>query len=199
MSASELASIALTLVGIVAFAATQPSGREISLSAGTSVTPGTSSTAPVQIRIVLDQTVVTAGTLIHGEALVTNTTGQTVTVHGCPKDQWLFVGLSNAQISFAAGQSAVGCSPSAFAARLPPGVTRFPITVRTTYDGCTPPWSTGKATPDAPACIPTGTPPRSAAPQLPAGEYLTKAFVTGLPAGSQDPPPIQVTLLPAHA
>jgi hypothetical protein len=138
----------------------------------------------VQSRIVLDRTRVFAGTPIHGEALLTNTTRKTITVQACSAGGWFRVGLINARVSFEPADPLIACRPSV---RLRPGVNRVPITVSTSYLICT--QKTNQPAPDLPACIPTGMPP------LPAGEYSTKTIATGLPAGSQAPRTIHVTLV----
>ncbi len=56
--------------------------------------------APLQVRLVLDRTTVVAGTIIHGVALLTNTTDHTITVKACAADGWFEVGLSNGRITF---------------------------------------------------------------------------------------------------
>lgn len=141
--------------------------------------------APVTVRLVLDRTRVVAGTPIHGEALLTNTTSQSITVKTCAADGWLLVGLTNGQVEFNPATRVPACSSTL---RLSPGVSRFPITVSTSYQACT--QSKTQAIATLPACTPTGSPP------LPSGAYVTRIIVVGLPASTQLPPAISVRLLP---
>ncbi|MGD0983260.1 MAG: hypothetical protein ABSA65_05490 [Acidimicrobiales bacterium] len=152
-----------------------------------SLRPSSSSSrpSPVEIRLVLSTAQVIAGTPIRGEALLTNTTGRTITVNTCAVDGWLFVGLTNNQVSYDAFRFLVACHPTI---HLRPGVNRFAVSISTTFQGCT--QTRSEATPQLPACIPPETPP-----PLPVGEYTTKVVTFGLPHGTQLPSPIRVTLL----
>jgi hypothetical protein len=149
-----------------------------------STSTSTPTLAPVEIQLVLDRTQVTAGTPIRGEALLTNTTGRTITVQTCAADGWLSVGLTNQEVSYKPLSPLIACSPTV---RLLPGLNRFPITISSVFQGCT--QTSSQATPQLPACTSRGAPP------LPAGQYLTKIVTTGLPAGTRLPSAIKVTLL----
>ena len=89
-----------------------------------------SSAAPVEIQLVLDRTEVTAGTPLRGEALLTNTTGRTITVETCAADGWLSVGLTNHEVSSIPLSPAIACAPTV---RLSPGLNRFPITISSDF------------------------------------------------------------------
>ena len=141
--------------------------------------------APVEIRLVLSTTHVAAGTPIRGEALLTNTTGRTITVNACAADGWLYVGLTNSQVSYDPLSLMMACRPTV---HLRSGVNRFAIAISTKFQTCT--QRSSEATPQLPACIPPKT-----MPPLPVGEYVTKVITSGLPHGTQLPPAIRVTLL----
>ena len=147
-------------------------------------TPSQSGTvgASVNITIELDRTQVTAGTPIHGQAFVTNTTGKPIALDACAADGWLFVGLTNAHVAFEPAVTVPTCP----ADRLLPGLNRFPITVSTSYQSCT--QSSAQASVQRPACNHSGP------PALPPGRYVTKVITLGLPGTTQLPPPIRVTL-----
>jgi hypothetical protein len=143
------------------------------------------SPSPVEIRLVLSATQVVAGTPIRAEALLTNTTGRTITVNTCAADGWLFVGLTNNRVRYDALRLMMACRPTV---HLRPGVNRFAVSISTRFQGCTETLS--EATPQLPACIPPET-----MPPLPVGKYTTKVVTFGLPHGTQLPSPITVTLL----
>jgi hypothetical protein len=164
-------AVCVVLAGVIGLVATRHS-----------TTSSTRTSAPVEIRLVLNQTRVTAGTPIHAEAVVTNTTGKTIIVETCAINGWLGAGLTNDRVSWLPAYSAVGCRPTV---RLSPGLNRFPISIGTVYEMCT---SSSHTSPQDPACVRGGTPP------LPPGLYVTKMAVAGLPAGTQLPPGIRVTL-----
>ena len=138
----------------------------------------------VTIEITLAHTRVTAGTTINGEAVLTNTTSGTIIVQSCAADGWFEVGLVSHQITFDPANPLVACPPSI---RLLPGANRFPLSVATTYQGCTEPG--GSPATDSPPCATRGP------PALPAGSYTTKIVACGLPAGTSTPRPVSVTLV----
>jgi hypothetical protein len=168
------AAVAVVFVGVIGLVVTRHS-----------TTSSTRAPAPVEIRLVLDRTRVTAGTPIRGEALLTNTTGKAITVETCAINGWLGAGLTNDKISWLPAYSAVGCRPTV---QLSPGLNRFPIIIGTVFEMCT---SNSHTSPQDPACVRGGTPP------LPPGLYVTKMATVGLPAGTQLPPGIKVTLTAA--
>lgn len=175
------------LGGSIALAAIRRSGGPTRTSTRSSTSTPAGSQASLQIRLVLDRTTVVAGTTIHGVALLTNTTDHTITVKACAADGWFEVGLSNQRITFGGFPSpAVACAPSV---KLVRGVNRVPFEVLTTYLGCT--HVKALATSQHPVCEPAGIPP------LPPGSYVTKVVTTGLPARSQVPAAVHVTLLPS--
>jgi hypothetical protein len=145
---------------------------------------GSGSAAPVEVSLSLDHTTVVAGTPIHGEALLDNTTGKTVTVRSCPAGLFITVGLTRTGYAPLTG----GCQVT----RLAPGVNRYPVTLATVATTCT--RSAGQATRTMPRCTSTDRPP-----PLAAGVYRTFTYVNGLPKGSRQGPPLRVTLLPSSA
>ncbi len=178
------AAVCAILAGVGALVATGRTGS--THVSGSSTTSSPTAQAPVEIGLVLDRTGVNAGTPIDGEALLTNTTGRTMTVNTCARDGWLFVGLTNNQVAYFPNRFYIGCLPTI---QLKPGLNRFPISILTDFQGCVE--SRSEATPQVPACLPAnGVPP------LPAGSYVVKTVVVGLPAGTRLPPAISVTLLP---
>jgi len=152
-----------------------------------SLRPSSSSSrpSPVEIRLVLSTTQLVPGTPIRGEALLTNTTGRTITVNTCAADGWLFVRLTNNRVNYEPLRLMMACSPTV---HLRPGVNRFSVSISTRFQGCTE--TRSEATPQLPACIPPET-----MPPLPAGKYSIRVVTFGLPPGTQLPSPIRVTLL----
>lgn len=143
--------------------------------------------APVEMRLVLDRTRVSAGTPIRGEPLLANTTGRVITVKACARDGWLSVGLTDSEVSYNPLNPLIVCPPTI---RLSPGLNRFPISISTNFQACT--QTSSQATEQLPACTSHGM------PSLPPGRYTTEIVTSGLPAGTQLPPAIEVTLLPAR-
>lgn len=177
---------AVAAAATIAIVAASSSNRHLTVSVTPSTASSTKPQAAVQVRIVLDQTRVRAGDPIHGEALLINRTGRTLTVP-CSGFGWISVGLTNAQVAFQEISPADGC---ALGTKVPTGVNRFAITVSTDYQLCT---RGSLPTRVLPSCT---SDPAAPIPPLPAGTYVTKAFVVGLPPGAAAPSPIQVTLLP---
>lgn len=136
----------------------------------------------VQIRISLDATRVVAGQELHGEAVVTNTGSTPILLNACSTQDWLMVGLANAQVRYDPVVPDGMCSPPT---RLPPGPSRFPITVRTTYQSCAGP--EGEPSAQVPACV------GDRMPVLPSGTYQTEVDTQGLPSVTP-PAPITVTV-----
>ena len=134
---------------------------------------GGSPSHPVQVRVVLAQHRAVAGHPIKGSVILTNTTARPITVDTCAENGWLAVGLSGSVNSFPFTHTLVGCAPTV---RLDPGDNRFPVTVITTYAGCTQPQPAGGASPTLamPTCTVAGSPP------LPPGIYSTKVDLVGL-------------------
>jgi len=140
-------------------------------------TAGAATKSPIGIVVKLDRTRIDAGPVIHGVALVTNSSSHSVLIEACRADGWLWVGLGNSRVSFVASSPAVACAPSI---RLEPGVDRFPVAVQTTYQEC------GKTTP--PIC------PASGMPVLPKGDYRVVVVTAGLPKGTRTSALQHVTL-----
>jgi hypothetical protein len=144
----------------------------------------TATRRPLNLRITLDHTTVKAGTSIKGEATFTNTTSEAITVETCAADGWLDVGLTGHGIVFAPADIQIACLPTV---QIPPGTTNYPVTVSTSYAGCTPPGvSISRQT--IPDCLPSEPPP------LPVGTYRTEVVTTGLPTDISGPNVINVTL-----
>lgn len=147
-------------------------------------TPRTiTASAPLTLRIMLRHTRVAAGMVIKGAAMFTNRTGAPITVETCAADGWLEVGLVNKHISYTPANVAIACPPTV---QLVPGVTRVPITVVTTFQGCTQSPSAATA-PEAPSCA-GGPPP------LPVGTYHTEVVTSGLPPDIPTANVVSVTL-----
>lgn len=128
----------------------------------------------VSDKLVLASTVARAGTTIHGNLVVTNTSGSAIDLrdrHGCTPGY--AVGLTNAGLpaANAPGFSAV-CGTAALT--LPPGTTRFPIEVITTYFGCTNGPTPSGGSHGLPQCINGGPPP------LPSGRYVAVLYGSSL-------------------
>ncbi len=77
--------------------------------------------------------------------MFTNRTAEPIMVHNCPIDGWLQVGLVGRTFHFHPAYSLVGCGPGA-GIRMNPGVSRYPITVSTSYQSCEPPGSPTRTT-----------------------------------------------------
>ena len=146
--------------------------------------PSTSgiATSPISIRINLKRNRVRAGTLIKGQAIITNRSNMPVTVQQCAADGWLLVGLANERIQFDPAVSLVACAPSI---KLLPGKNRFPIKVMTTYQECLQPG--GQSLIYVPPCV-NG----NQLPSLPSGTYQTKVVTYGLPTGTPAPASVMV-------
>ncbi len=138
---------------------------------------------PVEVSIRLDRTVVAAGTPIHGKALLDNTTTRTITVHACPAQLFISVGLGKTTKFFGYAPLTGMCRTT----HLAPGVNRFPIRVSTMATSCVK--SVNQATPMTPVCTPSG-----AQPALSAGSYRALSHVSALPTGSRQAAPVRVTL-----
>lgn len=172
------------------------SGRSVTTVAATVV--GASSTseavdrnAPIAVRLVLDQTVVEAGSTIRGFVEMANPTGLAVTVRICDLDTWPAIFLASAALRYELPMSAVPCNGSA---RLPPGVTRRPVMVATTtYPSCTYPDIGFPATLARPFCVGTTDPP-SRLPPLPPGTYTTTIVMPTMSQQVELPAPSEVTV-----
>jgi hypothetical protein len=122
------------------------------------------------VTLHLDQTTVLAGTPIHGVATVTNRTAAEIAMPGGICNGWLFVGLMNRAVKFQPATGGVGCAPF----EVPVGVSKYPITIGTTYQSCEPPPLEPGAS--GPACLEDGF-GASLMPGLPAGSYQTVVVV----------------------
>jgi hypothetical protein len=147
--------------------------------------PGTAK--PIGVRLELDRTSSAAGTPIQGTVVFTNKTSRSIMVHTCPIDGWLQVGLLGGTFHYRPSYSLVGCPPGA-GIRMNPGVSRFPITVSTSYQSCQPPGSTTSAASSA-GCV-------EPAPLRP-GTYRTKVFIASFRPAFSAAAPVAVQVLPA--
>jgi hypothetical protein len=136
------------------------------------------------IRVTLDRTHAPAdGTPIQGSAVIENNTGQVIDAPSGLCVGWLAVGLSNAHIHFKYATPAVICAPF----EIPPGVSRYPVTVSTEYSSCS--TNGDSADPEVPPCL---GPDHNQSPPLPPGTYAAKVF--GPPSTIELPLPTTVTL-----
>lgn len=140
-------------------------------------------TPPLALRITLEHTRVAAGLPIKGTAIFTNRSGASILVATCAADGWVNVGIANHDIPYNPVSIAIACPPSV---QLAPGVTRTPITIVTTYQGCS---SSGPGSAELPRCD-----PGAELPSLPAGTYHTVVVTDGVPAGMPSPNMVTVTL-----
>jgi len=129
--------------------------------------------SPVSIRVHLNVTTVRGGRPIHGTAILTNASPKTILVEACAYDGWLFVGLTNKNVTFDPAVAAVACNATI---KLKPGTNRFPIAVSTDYGVC---YENG------------GTP---ACGRLPSGTYHVAVVTQGLPKGTSFESHLRVTL-----
>jgi hypothetical protein len=148
-------------------------------------------TPPTSPRIIarlhLDEVTVRSGVPIEGELVLTNTTGTAININQCPLDDWFLPGLkstSNPLVQSYPASSGVGCNMKI---RIAAGVTRYPMTISTTYAACSSGGQTGTIV--TPACTSAGD-----EPPLPAGRY--EADITSLipVSDGRAPPPVEVTL-----
>jgi len=146
----------------------------------------TATRSPLALRIRLDHTTVKAGTSIKGEVTLANTTTGDIAVETCAADGWLDVGLTGHGVTFAPVHIQIACPPNV---QLPPGTTRAPVTVLTSYNGCAPPGDP-TSDPAAPRCVANVPPP------LPVGRYRVDVVTTGLPPDLSGPNALTVTLTP---
>ena len=156
---------------------------------------GASGTPPIRVHVTLDARHVIAGDPIEGTVELTNTTHKDIIVKTCAANGWLAVGLSGQVDSLPFGSFLVGCRSTI---RLTPGANRFPVTVITTYTGCTQPQPTGTPATLMPVCVIADG--HLSQPPLPAGRYSTKLHVVGLGGLTRIPNRVVVTLAaPAKA
>jgi hypothetical protein len=153
---------------------------------GSSISPS-SVRAPVVVALTLHEHRMPSGSPITGMVTLTNTTTKTITVHACADDGWLDVGLSSPTLRYEPVDALVACPPKI---HLVPGANRFPVTLSTTYQDCTPRPNRMSARQHEPRCGQAGM------TTLPVGRYATRVVVTGLPRGTALPSPSEVTLLP---
>lgn len=185
-AASVVVIVALTtalLVGAHHRRVANPASRSMTATAASVVAPAT---GPVVVRIQLERTSVIAGDPIHVQVDAINTTGKTIFFpRNCGGGIPVFVGVGSVNVPF--GHPAMALCLTAARPELAPGDNRLSVTVETTYQSCT---RGSGSTSTMPTCG-SGT---HLMPALPAGDYLTKVYFDDLPAGSQLPNPVKVTL-----
>ena len=144
---------------------------------------------PITVHLTLRTDHVVAGHRIKGTVALTNTTHEAITVNTCAIDGWLDVGLKSRSYSPTFAHPLVGCAPSV---RIRPGTTRYPVTVVTTYGGCSQPEPSGTPPSALPIC--TVSDGREGPPPLPAGHYATVVEFVGLTGLAETPGRATVTL-----
>jgi hypothetical protein len=123
----------------------------------------------------------TAGTSMAGDVLVDNDTGHAVYVVGC-------LTLFQVILTSSTYRPAVAWPACLQQLTIPPGQTRYWITLRASYSQC----SQGHPQDDLKACLPGGRPP-----PLPPGIYYARLFQ--LRKLVQVPPAVTVqVILPGH-
>jgi len=132
-------------------------------------------------QIILSQTDVTAGTSIPGTLLVTNSSSRPITLAPRFCQPIYEVVLTSKQIPADPAFPAACWGGKRYIFK--PGRTRLPITVITTYSGCS---EHGRGTIRMPRCLGNRVPP------LPAGHY--EAILVGLGLHLPAPVPVLVTL-----
>jgi hypothetical protein len=145
---------------------------------------------PIGPHLTLTTHRVIAGHPIEGTVVLTNTTHHNIIVNTCASDGWLAVGLSGRVNSYPFSSFLIRCAPSI---RLAPGANRFPVSVATTYAGCTQPQPGGTPPSVTPTCAMANA--HLSPPPLPAGRYSTKLHLVGLTGLTQTPNRVVVTLL----
>ena len=142
-----------------------------SLACEASASSATNKT-PVSVRVQLNVTTIRAGHSIHGTAIITNSSSESILVQGWSCSQWLYVGLANKVIAYDPAIPASACYDSV---TLKPGQNRVPITVSTRYDVCED--GPQKGTPELPHCpkVSTGV----GMPALPKGTYHVVVLTIG--------------------
>ncbi len=138
---------------------------------------------PLSLRIRLEHTRMAAGRPIKGTAIFTNRSGTSILVAACAADGWLNVGIANRDIAYNPSSPLIACEPTV---QLAAGVTSIPITVMTTFQGCS---QSGAGSAQYPPCN-----PGNHLPPLPAGIYHTVVVTSGLPASMPAPNVVTVTL-----
>ena len=187
-SAAGLAAGVLLTVGSSACAASHPvAARPTATSSGTADL-GATARSPIQVHVSLAARRLNSGGSANGVLDLVNDSGKPIVVQACAVDGWYEIGLENDAVKFHAAYSLVGCKPSVV---LAPGTNNFHLTLAARYQECT----QGAAAPGPaapPMCDSGGEPP-----PLPPGSYRTALSIVGLPAGTETPRPIMVTLVPA--
>jgi hypothetical protein len=150
------------------------------------VKPGT----PLSVHLVLPPGAFVIGNPIYGAVVFKNLSGMPVKIasNKCIADPGLAVGLTNKRISFNPAFTAEACLTNQW---LNPGLTRFKVTIDTTYEGCMPASSHSSNAAGLLPCDLSGN-----LPDLPPGDYQTKIVWIGAPNGTVYPKPATITLQP---
>jgi hypothetical protein len=144
-------------------------------------TPATTSTSDLSARIVLPDTTVRSGSQLNGYVEIRNPTGAEVTVSGCLSP--VVVALSNRS-----ARGGVGWLDCGGAFTIPTGRSRFSVSVRADYGGCS-----GEPSPTSEPVVRCG--PNGEIPGLPPGTYRAKLYQRHRFVA--DPPPVRVRVLEA--
>lgn len=142
--------------------------------------------APLNARLVLPTHQVVAGTTVHADLVVTNTTSRAVFTPKCGLT-FRYVGLQRNGVNPGSPGIAIGkCPPSV---RIVPGIAHFPVKIQTSYLECIEPGGSSlNAT--IRACDENGKDPA-----LPTGRYQAVANFHGLPKGTIHARPPSITLV----
>jgi hypothetical protein len=149
---------------------------------GASLPPAAQDTA--SITVTLESGTAVAGTPIQGVVTVDNNSGRPISVPNPSCWGWPTVGLANSAIGFSPASAAVLCPTDT---EIPVGVSRYPVTVATTYNACS--QIPAQATSRFPACI---GPNRNEMPPLPPGIYHTVTLMPS-PFKVRNTVPVQLT------
>lgn len=176
-----IAAISLTIVavgaGVVVVRAREGGGHAAGPNTSAAASAPRVPAGAIMVALDLTQRVVRAGGTLDAALVITNTTHSPIDILGCPKT-WLSVGLANSQIPFQPVGSLEQCPPYSLAA----GSTRFAVKVLASY----------QFFPDP--CTSQSTACHVVPPPLPPGDYVTRVYTQGLPAGTPAPSPVQVVV-----
>ncbi len=145
--------------------------------------------APLNVRLVLPTHQAVAGSTVHADLVVTNTTSHPVLTPKCALT-FRYVGLRRKGVNPGSPGRLIGLCPPPF--RIVPGITHFPVEIQTTYTECIEPGGSSlNAT--IRACDESGS-----APALPTGRYQAVANFKGLPKETTHAKPPWITLVGAQ-
>jgi hypothetical protein len=131
---------------------------------------GAVSAPPVRVQVVLASHKAVAGVPISATVILTNRNANPITVHACPEDPWLEVGLNGDGYTYSTHRYVVAVCKTTI--QLHHGPNEFQTTVYTTYQRCI---EGGRPSASTPACEGSAT-----VPPLPVGRYVTSLSIMGL-------------------